>query len=180
LNGFRSPVNSGLKLLLNGGESIMKIQPKLFALLTASLLLLASVGDARAKDTQLKDKDKAQIIKSILLEIDFLNRGLRVGEKKDVVYLSTANISPQLVPEIPGASLALLGPEEVEEKSKTGLGYYEFGEFKVKGSKVMVSFGHTWRSDRGRVISYQMTHYEYRKVSGMWRGKRVKTSIGMS
>ena len=162
-------------------EKDMETGMKILSVLIISLFaLFPNVSVCNGKDIELTDKDKAQILKSILLEIDFLNRGLRVGERKDVVYLSTANISPELVPEIPGVNFTLLSPEEVEGKSKTGLGYYAFGEFKVKGSKVLVSFGYTWRNDRGRAISYQMTYYEYRKVSGNWKGKDVKTSIGRS
>jgi predicted nuclease of predicted toxin-antitoxin system len=158
-------MNSGKKLLL-----LWMLCP----------ILASSVGTSYGKDIQLTDKDKAQIIESILLDTDFLNRGLRVGERKEVVYLSTENISPELVPEVRGINFVLLSPEEVEEKSKTGLRFYAFGEFKVKGSKVLVSFGDTWRNDNWRAMSYRTTRYEYRRVSGRWRGKEVSVSMGMS
>ena len=159
----------------------MKTGPKVLSASIVSLAaLLAGVSVCNGKGIQLTDKDKAQIIKSILVEIDFLNRGLRVGERKEVVYLSTENISPELVLEIRGVNLVLVNPKEVEERAETGFSYYAFGEFKVKGPKVLVSFGDAWRNDRARAASYRTTHYEYRKVSGRWRGKEVSVSMGMS
>ena len=159
----------------------MKTGKKLFSVLILTAgVLLASVNVCNAKDIQLIDKDKAQIVKSILLDIDFLSRGLRIGETKDVVYLSTENISPELMPEIRGVHFILVNPEEVEEKSKNGFGYYAFTDFKVRGSKVLVSFGDTWRNDRGGAVSYRTTHYEFRKMSGRWRRKEVSVSIGRS
>ena len=159
----------------------MKTRKKFLSALTLSaVVLLASVNVCNAKDIQLTPKDKAQILKSILLDIDFLSRGLRIGETKDVVYLSPENISPELMPEIRGVYFILVNPEEVEDKSKSGFGYYAFGEFKVKGSKVLVSFGDTWRNDRAGAVSYQTTHYEFRKTSGRWRSKKVSVSIGRS
>lgn len=149
-------------------------------LLMCVVSFAASVSASTGKDIQLTDKDKAQIIKSILSDVDFLNRGLRVGERKEEVYLSTENISPAFLPEIRGVKIVLVSPEEVEERSKTGFGYYSFGEFKVSGSKVLVSFGDTWRNDRGGGHSYRSTHYEFRKVAGRWRGKEVSFSVGMS
>lgn len=155
----------------------MKFLSFLLVLLVAPL---AKVSVCEGKDIQLTDKDKAQIIKTILLEIDFLRRGLRVGERKDVVYLSTENISAALVPEIHGINLVLVNPEEVEEKAKNGFAYYAFGEFKVKGSKVLISFGETWRNDRARALSYRTTNYEYRMMSGRWKGKDISVSTGRS
>ena len=58
---------------------------KILSVLMISLVaLLANVSVCNGKDFQLSDKDKAQIIKSILLDSDFLNRGLRIGERKEV------------------------------------------------------------------------------------------------
>ncbi len=139
------------------------------------------VDAKNTKDIQITNKDKAQIIKSILLEFDFLNRHLVLaGEKREVVYLSTENISPKFLPKISGINFVLVNPQEIKEKANTLFGYYAFEEFKVEDSKVLVSFSNIYKDTRikcsGCAGSANSTHgirYEFRKVSGKWQRKKV-------
>src|SRR4051812_25893594 len=97
------------------------------------------------KSKSLTNLEKAQIIKEILMDTDFLHRGLRLDEKKNAINLSTKNIPLNLLPhKINGVKLQLFTPKEVEDKSKNGFGYYIFNEFNVDGSKLRVSFSNYW------------------------------------
>jgi uncharacterized protein with ParB-like and HNH nuclease domain len=69
----------------------------------------------------------------------------------------------------------LFTPEEVEEKSKDGFGYYVFEEFRIKGSKIIISFENYWRNGNARFFTSGRTDYEYRKASGKW--KRAKKML---
>lgn len=132
------------------------------------------------KDIQITARDKSQIVKSILLEFDFLNRHSYKGEKKGVVYLSTENISPIFIPKVSGINFVLVSPKEIEGKTNTIFGYYTFGMFKVKDSKIFVSFGNVYRDSRipcsgcsGSASSTNGISYEFRKVKGKWQGKAL-------
>ena len=106
----------------------------LIALILFSTPFFSQTFDCFADDSQnskktlLSDKDKAQIIKSVLQEFDFLNRYIYEDEKKEVVYLSTKNIPPKFVPTVSGINFVLLKPEEIEEKIKNGFGYFVFSK----------------------------------------------------
>jgi hypothetical protein len=150
------------------------------ALLLLIILLIAGVTTCHGKDFRLTKNDKAQIIKSILFKADFLKRGLRVGEERDFVYLSTENVSPELVPKLPGVRIILIDEVEIAKKLENGFGHYAFGEFVVKGSKVLVSFAAKWSNSHFGSSSYQITHYEYRRKSGKWRGRIASVSLGRS
>ena len=129
------------------------------ALFIAVLAALVSVenGHARtAKHTERADRDKSQIIKSILLQQDLLNRGLRVGEVRGIIYLSTINIAPDLVPKIRDISFVLLNPDE-SNWPKSGFTLFEFSKFELNGSKVTVSLTDTWLNRSNR--------HSYHKIS---------------
>jgi hypothetical protein len=144
----------------------------LLLLLCVSFLIPCSAQ----KSKTLTNIEKAQIIKEILIDTvddNFLQRGLRLDEKKDVVNLSLKNIPRNLIPhKVKGVKFQLSTPEEVEEKSKTGFGYYVFEEFNVDGSKMRVSFNNYWRNTDARAFMSGSIDYYYRKISGKW--KRVK------
>lgn len=145
----------------------------LIALILAPVVLLLSAGDCDSGDIRLTDKDKAQIINAILLTKE------RAGEIRGIIYLSSENISPKLLPKINGIRIVLVSPEEIKERSKIHFGYYIFGEFKVKGGKVLISLGNNWRDSRSGV-THQTTYYEYQKVKGRWKGTVVYGTIGIS
>jgi hypothetical protein len=132
-------------------------------------LLLVSLNQcfAQQKTTSLTNKDKAIIVKSILLKEDFLNRGLGVDETKEIVNLSLENITPEVVPKIPGIKFVLFNQEQIKEKIKTSFRYYAFGRFGIKGSKVLVDFGNYFPS-----YSNGST-YEFKRVKGKWIGKLI-------
>ena len=134
------------------------------------LALAASANNSYGKNIQLTDKDKAVIVKSILLRENLLGRGLRVGEVRGIIYLSTENTSPALVPRIRKIRFALLDPNEKAEWPKFGFSLFEFSPFEVEGSKVKISLRDSWSNDPNQ---FSRTDYEFTKRSGEWVGRRI-------
>jgi hypothetical protein len=156
----------------------MKSGNRLSILLVLSFTaLLINVSAGHGKDLQLTDNDKAFIVRDVLMNENLLERGLRVGEVRGEIYLSTENISPLILPEISGIRFILLDPDEKDKWPKAGYTLFEFSDFKVKGSKVIVSLTKSWSYDRGQ---YTKVTYKYRKVSGKWRGKEKLVEMSRS
>ena len=123
-------------------------------------------------------EDKAQIVESILSNFDFSKRLFYKDEKKDVVYLSTEDLSPDFVPKVGGINFVLVSPKEIKEKTETVFGYYVFEDFRAEGSTVLVSFTNVYIDSRtrcsgcaGSASSSHGIRYEFRKVDGKWQGK---------
>jgi predicted nuclease of predicted toxin-antitoxin system len=135
-----------------------------------AFLFLLSTNQAYTQEiNSISASDKIQIITSVLLKTDFLNRGLRLGERKEVVYLSSENLPPNFKPKIRRIKFVLVNPEEIEKRSKEGFGYYAFGKFEIKSSRILVSFHDLWRSPLSRFNLYRETEFEYGKVSDRWK-----------
>lgn len=137
---------------------------------------------AREGDLKLTDEDRAEIVSQTLKrEIALIKeeRSKYERERKDnlTLTLSTQNIKPSLVPDIPGVTFILIEPAEIEKKIKEarGISYLAFDKFEVKGQVVMVSLSNVFRG-AGRIrtfISIRTNEYEYRKKDGKWVGKFV-------
>jgi hypothetical protein len=133
------------------------------------LVIFLIPSSAQQGLSSLTDKDKAFIIKSILLQKDFLNRGLIAGENREFVNLSLENIAPELLPKIRGINFVLFNREQIEEKIKTGFMYYAFGHFKITDGKVLIDFGHYFEN-----IKYEASYsggliYECQKIRSKWK-----------
>src|SRR5215470_14504021 len=90
-------------------------------------------------EIQLTQKDKAQIIRDILIKKDLLERGLRITEVRGVIYLSLENISPELVPKIPNIQINLLDPNDREKWPKQGFTIFRFSKMEEQGTGIKVS-----------------------------------------
>lgn len=136
------------------------------------------------RDLKLTDEDRAEIVSQTLKrEIDLIKEERSKYERgrKDnlTLTLSTQNIRPSLVPDIPEVKFILIEPEEIEKRIKQarGISYLAFDKFEVKGPVVMVSLSNVFRG-AGRIrtfISIRTNEYEYRKKDGKWVGKFVNT-----
>ena len=135
-----------------------------------------------SKKNQLPDKDNAQIFESILMKFDFLNRHLYKGEKKEIVYLSTKNISSKYLPKISEINFILLNEKEIGEKTKNGFGYFVFQKLKTDKMKTQVCFEYNYRDDgyrfrnpnsSGSPDSVRGILYEFRKINNKWQGKAL-------
>ena len=152
----------------------------------ADLNASAYRGDPRVPgdDLKLTDEDRAEIVNQMLSrEIARLKEERSKYERRRkgnlTLTLSTQNIKPSLVPDIPGVKFILIEPEEIEKRIKEarGTSYLAFDKFEVKGPLVKVSLSNVFRG-AGRIrtfISIQTNEYEYRKEDGKWVGKFVNS-----
>lgn len=135
-------------------------------------------------DVKLTDEDRAEIVSQMLkLEIARLEEERAKYEtrrKGDLTLtLSTQNIKPSLVPDIPGVKFNLIEPEEIQKRIKEarGVSYLGFDKFEVMGPLVTVSLSNVHRG-AGRIrpfIYIKTNEYEYRKEDGKWVGKLVNS-----
>jgi hypothetical protein len=111
-----------------------------------------------------------------------LENDVALNESKNNVNLSKKNLPKDLkILKIKGLEFQLFTLEEIEEKSKDGFGYYVFEEFRIKGSKIIISFENYWRYDSVLMGMSGRTDYEYRKVSGKWKmAKKMPRPNGIS
>ena len=160
----------------------------------AALLLLICAGPLRAgadlnarapaDDLKLTDEDRAEIVSQTLKRETALIKEERSKyerrRKGDLTLtLSTQNIKPSLVPNIPGVKFILIEREEIEKRIKEarGISYLAFDKFEVKGVVVKVSLSNVDRG-AGRIrpfIYIKTNEYEYRKEDGKWVGKVVNS-----
>jgi hypothetical protein len=145
------------------------------------LLVGVSFGIANAQTerwVQPTVRSKAQILRSILLSQDLLNRGLRLGEVRGIIYLSTQHIAPEIIPRIRDVRFMLLSPNDESHWPQSGISLFEFSGFVVNGLKVTVSLTVSWFS-RSTRHSYVRTTYEFRKSAGKWVGNETGRSMYM-
>jgi hypothetical protein len=139
---------------------------------------------AQGDDLKLTDADRAEIVSQMLKrEIARIKeeRAKYDRRRKGILTLtlSTQNITPSLVPNIPGVKFFLIEPVEIETRIKGGLGisYLVFDAFEVKGPVVTVSLSNADRGP-GRVRAFiyiKQNKYEYRKEDGKWVGKLINS-----
>ena len=115
---------------------------------------------------KLTDADKAQILNSVLRrEIGITKR----TDVKAILLLKNEIINRAWLPAIPNVEITLINNDEVKARRTTSgkISYYFLGKLEAQGSKVIVELGK--QDERGS--SSSGTVYQYRKVSGKWRGK---------
>jgi hypothetical protein len=135
-------------------------------------------------EVKLSDEDRAEIVSQMLkLEIARIKADrakYQEPSKADLVLtLSTQNIKPSLVPDIPGVKFNLIEPTEIQTRIKLarGVSYLGFDKFEIMGTVVTVSLSNVHRG-AGRVrpfIYIKTNEYEYRKEDGKWVGKFIKS-----
>lgn len=140
------------------------------AIFLLMFLFVISIGNciAQQKEHRLADKDKAQILKSILLDENLKNR-----EARDIINLSLENIAPRLIPAIEGISFVFMDRKQIKEKTQSGLSYYAFGPFKLEGPNVLIKFGHYFENVQGGASYSGGLTYKFRRVRGKWKGMQI-------
>ncbi len=141
-------------------------------------------ASAYEDDLKLTDEDRAEIVSQTLKrQIALIKEERPKYERRRkgnlTLTLSTHNIKPSFVPDIPGVKFILIEPEEIEKRIKEarGISYLAFDKFEVKGPVVTVSLSNVFRG-AGRIrpfISIEENEYEYRKEDGKWVGKFVNS-----
>ena len=152
----------------------MKLNVKNQIIIIFSLaLFLFSALVVVTQTKQLAENDKAQIVSTILTKQKF--KDPEYPNAGDTVYLLAEGISFELLPQITGVKFVPITEKQIDEMKKTGVEYYSFSEFEVKGKTIEVTFSRTY-------IHYAVysngnsTAYECRKVSGRWKVRGGKPS----
>jgi hypothetical protein len=159
------------------------------------LLLFAPTHFARqvAPDSQevrkqnveeISTEDKAEIIK-LTLERALVAKAIpdyNIIEKQDSFLLSKENLTPELIPQIERVTLVPLTPEEIKELANSRgdyVYYFRFKEFKVEGSKVVVSLDNIpmYAEKPTRMAFGGGFTIEYVKQDGKWVGKLITSWI---
>ena len=159
----------------------MKLNVKKQILIISSLaFLIISSLFVDAQTNQLSESDKAQIIATILKKQKF--RDPEYPDADHTVYLLADDISFELLPQIKDIEFVSITEKQIDEMKKTGVEYYSFGEFEVKGKTVEVTFARNYINFARKYSNGNATAYECRKVSGRWkvRGGRPSISVGES
>jgi hypothetical protein len=141
-------------------------------LISIIILLAAMTCVAQKRTSTLSARDKAQIVKSILLDYEFFDLE-RDADGRMVIPLSSQNISPKLLPKLKAYKVDLFSPSEIKERTKTGFRYLAFGKFKSKRSIISVTFGDYFFNTSAQTQYSNGLGYEFRKVKGKWIGKQV-------
>lgn len=134
---------------------------------------------------KISDKDQAEIIK-LTLERALVAKEIpdyHLIKDKENIVLSTENIDPNLVPNIPGVNLILLDPDEIQENAdlEGDFLYLRFEQVKVENSKVIISLDNIWavsQYTQGAYLSGGGFTIEYhRDFFGRWSGEVIRTWI---
>jgi len=125
------------------------------------------------------DEDKAEVIRLTLAQAISSKLGLLEREQSDKgVILSTRNIKPEWVKDVPGIRISLLGQKQIQAKAdrEGDFLYMSFPEITTRGACVAVTVTNTWAVARHSKLVHLSGGgytYEYRKESGKWIGKFV-------
>lgn len=154
-----------------------KTSAQLIAAITSSVLLLVlasiSIGATAYAGYPIKlaDADKAEILRSVLRRE--LGKTRRT-EVETILLLNNENIKQDWLPAIPNVRFALINADEIKAQRATasGVSFYFISKLEAQGLRVIVKCGKADEHKRGSSSSGSV--YQYRKVSGRWRGKQTE------
>ncbi|MFW6096664.1 MAG: hypothetical protein ACOC9Z_01240 [Chloroflexota bacterium] len=138
------------------------------------------------QDVALSDEDRSELIgltlERALVDQEIPDYALLADQEQ--LVLSTENIDPALVPEIPDVTLALLTPEEIQElaDAEGDFLYLRFQELEGESAdKAVVSLANTWAvaadSDMAYLSGGGFTIEYSRDDAGAWTGDVTESWI---
>lgn len=131
------------------------------------------------EEVTLNDGERAELVR-LTLERALIDHEIPdYGMLQDPanVVLSTENIKPQFVPRLPGVTLELLSPEEIQARADTqgDFLYLRFDEMSTsRENEATVSLSNTWAigANSGKAyLSGGGFTVEYKKEGGEWSGE---------
>ncbi|MCA1637780.1 MAG: hypothetical protein LC768_05500 [Acidobacteria bacterium] len=136
------------------------------------MLIWLSPLAVEAQIKKVAERDKAQIIKTILKNYNFIkDSAVTKDNTAKTIYLFVGNIPSKQIPQIKGIDFVFITQKEIDKLDKTVPDYYQFGEFRVKKKSVRTYFArlylHPVNGD-GTV-----TRYECRKIAGKWKIRQL-------
>ena len=146
---------------------------------TVEMEIRFSAGCDDVAEGTATDEDKAEVIKATLAEVASSRSDLiEQTQREKGAVLSTQNIQRDWVRELPGLSVQLLTPAEIQHKANTqgDFLFLSIPEVKVRHQCIAVTVTNSWAvgtRSRSVYLSGGGASYEYRKQSGRWVGKLV-------
>lgn len=124
-------------------------------------------------------KDKAEVLRSTLAQAVSSKLGLL--DKKQIdngVILSTENIKPEWVTDVPGIKITLMAQRQIQRTADREGDFLllSFPEIRAKGNCIVLTLANTWvvgKHSRTVYLSGGGYTFEYRKRSGRWVGKLI-------
>jgi hypothetical protein len=143
----------------------------LASILFSGVVCLSADAQNKRKPLRISQIDQAQIIESTLRK-ELPKKEFANVEK--FLFVSNEFFSAELIPAIYRNKIEMIEQEEVRAKAKDKAGVlaFSFRDFKVKGSKVFMEFGHSKSYEKG--FNAEVTTYEYKKASNKWIGRATK------
>lgn len=138
------------------------------------------------QDATLSDEDRSELIgltlERALVDQEIPDYALLADQEQ--LVLSTENIDPALVPEVPGVTLALLTPEEIQQRADAegDFLYLSFQQLEADSAeKAVVSLANTWaiaaNSDMAYLSGGGFTIEYTRDDAGAWTGEVTEAWI---
>ena len=130
-------------------------------------------------DDDVSDADKAEVFTAMLLQATALQGGLLDPKQRETgVILSTKNIERHWLQAIPGVSIQLWTPGDIQRKAddEADFMYLWIPEMKVRNQCIAVTLSNTWAIGKNSKSAYMSGGgliYEYRKEYGKWVGKFI-------
>ncbi len=135
------------------------------------------------------DDDKKQIIVEVLRQEN--SRDVKEKQKKNTqntIYILDGNLPLKQIPTLPlkqipkieGVEVTSITQAEIETKKQSEIVYYEFRNFSVKDSKVVIPI--IWNKRDSSSGHSAIIEYECEKISGKWKveGKITGVSVAES
>jgi|SRR5215475_17708 len=144
-------------------------------LLSTAILIIACFSHP-----EFTDKDRLEIVRLTL------ERAVIAAEVPDYhlirdkqnIILSTENITPDLVPQIPGVNFALIDQEQIQRMAyaEKYLSFLSFKEISYRQGKVIVKIVNTNMS-RQSGLHAGVLIIEYNKEKSKWIGRVTETTV---
>ena len=142
------------------------------------LALAVQCAYSENKTSHLTDRDKKQIIQTVLLQselADPANPMLWDLTNSPTLYLLHKDLPSSFKPRIPKLNIILINPDQLQGKLKTNIDFHYFAirKFALTNDLVVVEFGQ-YRGGNGYYSAHGAT-WEFRNVGKTWVGK---TTLG--
>jgi hypothetical protein len=142
-----------------------------------TLLFTAALAIDCVSPQEFTDKDRVEIIRltleRALIEAEIPDYHL-ISDKQNI-NLSTENITPELVPQIPGINLVLVNQQQIQGMSEEYLSFLSFKEISYRQGKAIVKIVNTTISRGGGFAGSLII--EYNKEKSKWVGRVVESSV---
>ena len=135
-------------------------------------------SNSRQTETTLSEADKKQIVIEILKKENLRDSEERDKNKQSKIYILNDYFPVKQIPEIKGIEILFIKQEEIEAKKKSEIVYYEFRDFKVDETKVVLPI--IWNKRDSSSGHSAVIEYECQKLSDKWNveGKVVGVAVG--